>query len=1564
MPRHSCSLYTLTQLTAVVLFSMGPPARGDGSRLAYLDAFCNPYYVGRDFPRLATEQWVGEEGVEAVVVLAIDDMRSTEKYEHYLRPILDRLKKIDGRAPVSIMTCRVDPADPRLAGWLDEGLSIEVHTVDHPCPILQGSDFAKAKSTYDRCVDRMAAIPGNHPVAFRTPCCDSRNTPSPRLYAEIFNKTTEQGNFLRIDTSVFNVLTPRDEQLPRELVLEEGRPRFRKYLPFESFVNTIEDYPFPYVIARLGWQFPCVVPSDWEAQHLHKPNNPRTVADMQAALDAVVVKHGTYNLVFHPHGWIRNDQIVELIDHATEKHGRKVKFLNFQEAHARLVRHLLAGQPLRNERGRDNGVRLLDLNDDGYLDVVIGNGQLQQTRLWVPEKRRWHDTKFPVRVVSPQKQGDARDAGVRFGILNGDVVMLVANENKRAAWRFEGWAWKPQEELLAGLSLEGEPLPTSRAGRDSGVRLRDLDGDGSCELLVGNANQSAVFRWNPREARWSRLNFALPAGTSIVDAQGRDAGLRFVDVDEDGYDDVIFSDDQRFSLHLFDSIEKGWSRKVLAGGRGDPDTIPMIVRGGTNNGAWFHSRHMWVQNEDTFRLPELVDRRSFDDWTAQLPPRPRTPKASQAAIEVPPDCLVELVAAEPLVADPVDFDWGSDGRLWVVEMAGYPLGVDDRGTPGGRVRFLTDADGDGQYDKSTIFLEGLNFPTGIMAWRDGVLVTAAPEIIYAEDTDGDGRADRRETLYSGFGEGNQQHRVNHLRWGLDHWVYLANGDSGGVIQSAKTGKRVDIRGRDLRIRPDEGALEAQSGQTQFGRNRDDWGNWFGINNPVPGWHYALRDHYLKRNPHVAAPDPRSHLSGDRQIFPISRLLMHWEGYRPPPPGGQHRLTSACGLMVYRDRLLGERFAGAMFFAEPAHNLIPCRRLVPRGNTFRSERLEEQSGREFLASRDPWFRPNTIRTGPDGALWFADIYREVIEHPKWIDDAREKQLDLRSGHKRGRIYRVRPAGKPLRSVPRFDRLSVAGLVQLLESPNGTQRDRAQRMLLGRGDSAAIALLNKLAKESANPLARLHALCTLEGLEALTAEHLLAALRDEHPGVRRHAVRLCEPLLPQSEDFGRAMLELLADEDTGVRQQLAYSLGFWPDARAGGALARLALAGDADRYRIAAVLSSLNPSNIASFIEELLKAKTRQNEPRWADLLRGAAVSAGNGELAQIAGVLSSEGTKLSRRSRFVALVALQDVLRERKLAVDEIADGAVSRQLHDWLSRANDVAYDAKAALEERTAAVELLGRTADEKTVAQLSGLLSPEHPPEVQAAAITRLASLPPEAASESLLSAWQRLSPTMRLHAVDEWMTRPRWLPLLLLAVEKGDVSRAVFDARRRQALLKHRGAAIRKRAKQLFGEPDAPAGAVLAQMQQVLELSGDVERGRAVFRKRCANCHRLEGAGHEVGPDLLSLRDRSAKTILTSLLDPNRAVEQKYLQYLALTEEGRALSGILVAETATSITLAGPDGKRHVIRRSDLDQFKSTGKSLMPEGLQKDLSEQDLADLVAYVQSVKAEKAPAGK
>ncbi|HYV26309.1 MAG TPA: FG-GAP-like repeat-containing protein, partial [Candidatus Eisenbacteria bacterium] len=734
--------------------------------MTYLDE-SDPFYVHRDFPKLTTPQWIGEPGVDAIVILAIDDMREIPKWENYLRPILTRLKQIDGRAPVSIMTVNIDPQLPHLQTWLKEGLSLEVHTLTHPCPLLANSNFVAAADTYHDCVELLNKIPGNHPVAFRMPCCDSMNSPSPRFYAEMFNRTNRAGQFLTIDSSVMNILTPNDPLLPRELVVDgDGREKFRKYLPAQtnattrvsmgSFSTTIDDYPYPYVIGKLCWEFPAMAPSDWEAQNLHGVNNPRTIADWEAALDATVIKQGTFTFIFHPHGWIKPDQIVEFIDYAVSKYGKRVKFLNFREAQERLDKNLLAGQSLRAAGGQDNGVRLLDVNNDGYLDVVIANQRERRTRVWNTTTRAWSETSFPTEI-----------AGVRFGVVDADGRVLAVKAEQAGqlrqlgAWLFDGKSWVEDQSRLNGLTLEGQPILTVADGSDRGVRLRDVDNDGRCELIVGNEKQNVIFAWSLGKKTWTKLASALPAGTSIVNANGEDNGLRFVDVNEDGFDDLLFSNENDFSLHLFIATpkpnlgwERGWTFKLRSGTRGGATVpvgggqnrkpssatetvagtsatgtvappvgpgsasseIPMMVRSGParDNGAWFHSRHLWVQNEDVAHLPDKVDRRSFTELLTGDEAPPKSPQDSLTAMRVRPGFKVELVASEPLVIDPVAFDWGAEGKLWVVEMRDYPSG---NGGKGGAIKCLEDTDGDGRYDKATVFLDGLNFPNGIMPWR-------------------------------------------------------------------------------------------------------------------------------------------------------------------------------------------------------------------------------------------------------------------------------------------------------------------------------------------------------------------------------------------------------------------------------------------------------------------------------------------------------------------------------------------------------------------------------------------------------------------------------------------------------------------------------------------------------------------------------------------------------------------------------------------------------------------------------------------------------------------------------
>ncbi len=949
-----------------------------------------------------------------------------------------------------------------------------------------------------------------------------------------------------------------------------------------------------------------------------------------------------------------------------------------------------------------------------------------------------------------------------------------------------------------------------------------------------------------------------------------------------------------------------------------------------------------------------------DPKKAEFPP-PKSPDEALASIRTKPGLTVELIAAEPLVVDPVEIDWGADGRLWVVEMRDFPLGMDGKWKPGGRVKLLADTDGDGRYDNASVFLDDLPFPTGITAWNKGVLVCAAPDIIYAEDTDADGKADVVKKLFSGFATENYQARVNSLHLGLDNWIYGANGLIGGVIRGSVGGKEISISGRDFRFRPDTGEFEPAAGLTQQGRVRDDFDNWFGCANSTLLWHYPLADHYVRRNPHFTPPDPRVNVAADadpNRLFPISRTLTRFND-----PHHVNRVTSACGLGLYRDDLLGEDFSGNAFVCEPVHNLVHRLVLKSDGVTFKGYRAPDEQQREFLASRDNWFRPVQVRTGPDGALWIVDFYRFVVEHPRWITPERLAELDLRAGDDKGRLYRVYPRDKKLRPVRDLTKLPSAELAAALDTPNGTERDRVHLELLRRDDKAAAAPLVRLVRESAGPGVRVQALCALAGLHALPADVLEAALSDAQPTVRRHAIRLSENVSSATPHLNAALLQLLGDADANVRFQFALSLGRWDDPRAGEALGRLAVAGFDDPWLRAAVLSSA-----IKFAGEILKAvlAAAPDSPARSDFIgQLIATAAGSSDRALLGQALSSvapTGGQQPELWRFQAITSLLDALARNGVALDSLADasdadqrGALNR-LQQMFGSARHVVTDSAADEPAHEAAIRLLGRQPGqtEADLQFLARLLGPPTSPRLQNVALDSLGRSRSAAVPVLLLADWSRCSPALRAGIVQTLLTRDEWAAKLLTAIEQQTVALPEVSAANRQRLLKHKNAELQKRAAAIFtAAQSSDRASVMAQFNSATTLPGDEARGAAHFGRLCASCHAFRGQGIAVGPNLAALTDKSPQFLLTSILDPNAAVADQFVAYNIETRDGRSLSGVVAAETGTSLTLANASGVRETILRTDIAELRASNLSLMPEGLEQGLAPQDLADLIAYLQ-----------
>ncbi|MEW6302268.1 MAG: neutral/alkaline non-lysosomal ceramidase N-terminal domain-containing protein [Verrucomicrobiota bacterium] len=945
-------------------------------------------------------------------------------------------------------------------------------------------------------------------------------------------------------------------------------------------------------------------------------------------------------------------------------------------------------------------------------------------------------------------------------------------------------------------------------------------------------------------------------------------------------------------------------------------------------------------------------------------PAPKTPNQALASFVTKPGFGVELMAAEPDVIDPVYIDFAPDGKLWVVEFHDYPMGLHGNYEPGGRIKFLTDTNGDGRYDKSTLFLDGLPFPTGVMAWGKGALICAAPDILYAEDTNGDGKADLKKPLFTGFITDNYQARVNGLSIGLDNWVYGANGLRGGMIESLITGKKQDLAGRDFRMNPDTGAFELASGRAQQGRVRDDWGNYFGCANSQSAWHNALPDHHVKRNPNFRAPDPSVNLASWRdgeRVFPVSELVERFNR-----PDQANRVTSGCGIGLYRDTVLGADYYGDVFTCEPVHNLVRRLKLVPNGVTFAGQRASDEQESEFFASTDQWCRPGQATTGPDGALWIVDMYRHVIEHPRFIPAERLAQLDPRAGDNLGRIYRVYPRGARLKPIADLTKLPIDKLVAAMDSSNGIERDRVQRELVHRKDASAVAPLKELVRKTKSPAVRVQAMGALELYGAATPEVLLPALKDSHWAVRAHAVRLSERFLGKDASVSDAVLGLAADADIRVRYQVAFSLGEWNDARATQALGDIARADMGDQWLRAAVLSSAT-SRSPELIQAVMRAPAEApgRGEILGQLIATASVAASKDAFGKIlAAIAPAKGASVAAW-QLTALAGLQDALERQRIAIQSFASSkdaevsAAAAEVERAFAEAHAIASDRTQKDATRAAAVRLFGRGFNDANadLPKLAEFLKPGTPTPVEQAALEMFRRHRGAQVPALLLAGWARYSPSLRGAVAELVLSRAEWTPKFLDAVEQGIVSPQEVPVANRDRLLRTAEAPIKERAKRLFGQKGSEArAAVLARYQTVADMKGDATKGFDIYLKNCASCHAMRGQGFDVGPDLTTYRNKPVADFLLGILDPNSIVEPRYVSYNVETKDDRSLSGVVQGETASSITIAQGGGVKETVLRKDITSIKASALSLMPEGLEQAITPQAMADLIAFIKETR--------
>ncbi len=958
-----------------------------------------------------------------------------------------------------------------------------------------------------------------------------------------------------------------------------------------------------------------------------------------------------------------------------------------------------------------------------------------------------------------------------------------------------------------------------------------------------------------------------------------------------------------------------------------------------------------------------------DDLAKELPRIPaKSPAEALKSFKIHEGFELRPIAVEPILTDPVDAVFDEDARLYVVEMRGYPY---PENTPTGNVRRLVDVDGDGVYDKSTIFVPDLSWPTGIVAYDGGVFVTVAPDIFYAKDTDGDGVADIKKVMFSGFGVQNVQGLLNGLQWGTDGWIYGSSGSNGGDIKNhtKADAKLVSVRGRDYRFRPDGSVFEATSGGGQFGHSFDDWGHRFVCNNSNHMRQIILPSSYLERNPALTTSAVLEDIPVEGPAAPVYRISQPepWRivrtRQRAADPEYRKKLpptelvatgffTSATGVTIYRGTAYPPEYRGNAFIGDVGGNLVHRKIVELNGARYKATRADQKV--EFLASTDNWFRPVLFRNTPGGTLAMLDMYRETIEHPFSIPEPIKKHLDLTSGKDKGRIYDIVPVGYKRPAPPKLSKATAAELVGHLAHPDGWWRETAQRLLLQRKDSAAIPLLKDLAVRRPTALGRTHALWTLGALGALDAATLLPAMSDEEPRVREQAAKLSETLLKDSPELLSALVRLADDADPMVRFQAAFSLGESKDARATGALTKIAIKDQSDKWTRAAVLSSAS-GRVPALMTALAGQPAFLKSP------------AGKAYLGELASLLGPEDDSAAREiltayagkdaDPALAQTVIQGLRRGYQRSGRSLKlEGEAAKIMAPALAKAKANATKAGASVASRIEAVKMLSLGSPATVMEVLPDLLGAREPVALQLEVLRTLGEQSDPTVAGAILERWSSLSPTVRREALEILFARPDRLEALLGAVEKKTVATADVDVIRQRQLLADARPAIKQRASKLFAaNPTSNRAGIIKSYSGALAKAGRPESGKAVYKKICATCHQAEGQGVEVGPNLATVANRTPDDLLMHILDPNREVAPNMINYQVATVDGRVVTGLIALESANALTLKRAEGATDVVSRSQIDEVKSTGMSLMPEGLEKEIPAESMADLIAYLRNL---------
>jgi len=937
-------------------------------------------------------------------------------------------------------------------------------------------------------------------------------------------------------------------------------------------------------------------------------------------------------------------------------------------------------------------------------------------------------------------------------------------------------------------------------------------------------------------------------------------------------------------------------------------------------------------NNATTTLSEDEKTKGGRHWVHEATPAPKSAAEQLKTFQVEPGFRLELVAAEPLVKDPVAIAFDAQGRMFVAEYGDYPIGPSEEGAaPLSRIVLLEDTNNDGQMDQRTVFADQLNFCHSLMPLHNGILACAQTELILLKDENGDNVADSREVLYRGFQPAHPQMQVGCPRWGFDNRIYLNYGV--GKVVGPGESQPTTIPRTEFWFDPLTYQFGSASGTGQYGNTFTAWGDRLFATNRNPiiattmSTEEAARNRFapLHRVQYDVAP-----AGGNSKVFPLVAMKSNWLSH-----AGTH--TSACGTTAYVGDGLGPAMENSVLACEPIGHLVTRAVVTRDGAKLTSQRAREDA--DFIASSDTWFRPASLANGPDGMLYLADMYRLWVEHPKFLPPEIAAQLDWRAGEDRGRIWRIVPDQSTTTANYKLPE-TTDGLVQMLEDANGWRRRTAQQLLVEGQSTEAVDALTLLATTSDSPLGRLHALWTLEGLDQLEDETIIAALADENSEVRAAAIRLAASHWHKRPETLTSVFALADDSSPWVRYQLALAMGVTDDPRKADVLATL-IASDGEDASFADAIVAATEDCAAS----VLANSTGPSELTF----RLAKVVGAKSDEQEMETVFNNAMQQEDPRQQLALLRGLADG-KQFQAVVGRIAGGK-----SELAQKLLTLAQADKEAPEIRSQAIQLLHRAAladDDLFV----DFCSPREPPSVQLAAINALASPLTDGKEALLADLWPELEPSAKQSALSLLLKTTRGIEFILNGLQEGTVSTTSLSLDQQTQLQKHRSDAVRKRAEQLLGRAaSSDRTAVLQQYAPATRTIGSPLAGRAVFLKQCAKCHVSAVEGQpSVGPDLADSANRPREAILFDVLNPSGKVEPKYAASQILTVDGQTFSGIAIHQSPQAIVLQMADGKLQEIARSEIELFQTSDRSLMPDGLEKEISLEQMANLLEFLKS----------